>query len=173
MPVIPSESHSYLAGVTRAEHGLSIGYSYFCASEKNWKKRSEEIGWVPSSLTNCVYLINFHFPSIYVRVFNGMLACGVVILSFEGRRTIITSLIRLIRPTKQRQLAAMDRTLRILNFSSHDDVMAWKRLPHYWPFVRGIHRSPVDSHHEGSVIGSVDVFSVVSKVLYTDRMPVI
>ena len=41
MPVIPSESHSYLAGVTRAEHGLSIGYSYFCASEK---KLEEKIG---------------------------------------------------------------------------------------------------------------------------------
>ena len=25
--------------------------------------------------------------------------------------------------------------------SIHTNVMAWKRLPHYWPFVRGIHRS--------------------------------
>ena len=25
-------------------------------------------------------------------------------------------------------------------FISHDDVRAWKRCPHYWPFVRGIHR---------------------------------
>ena len=27
--------------------------------------------------------------------------------------------------------------------------MAWKRVLHYWPFVRGIHRSPVDSPHKG------------------------
>ena len=25
----------------------------------------------------------------------------------------------------------------------HDDVIKWKHFPHYWPFVRGIHRSPV------------------------------
>ena len=24
----------------------------------------------------------------------------------------------------------------------HDDVIKWKHLPRYWPFVRGIHRSP-------------------------------
>ena len=23
----------------------------------------------------------------------------------------------------------------------HDDVIKWKHLPRYWPFVRGIHRS--------------------------------
>ena len=27
--------------------------------------------------------------------------------------------------------------------SRHDDVMKWKHFPRYWPFVRGIHRSPV------------------------------
>ena len=24
----------------------------------------------------------------------------------------------------------------------HDDVIKWKHFPRYWPFVRGIHRSP-------------------------------
>ena len=32
---------------------------------------------------------------------------------------------------------------------SHDDVIKWKHLPRYWPFVRGIHRSPVNSPHKG------------------------
>ena len=27
----------------------------------------------------------------------------------------------------------------------HDDVIKWKHLPRYWPFVRGIHRPPVNS----------------------------
>ena len=27
----------------------------------------------------------------------------------------------------------------------HDDIIKWKHFPHYWPFVRGIHRSPVNS----------------------------
>ena len=31
----------------------------------------------------------------------------------------------------------------------HDDVIKWKHFPLYWPFVRGIHRSPVNSPHKG------------------------
>ena len=31
----------------------------------------------------------------------------------------------------------------------HDDVIKWKHFPRYWPFVRGIHRSPVNSPHTG------------------------
>ena len=27
----------------------------------------------------------------------------------------------------------------------HDDVIKWKHFPRYWLFVRGIHRSPIDS----------------------------
>ena len=32
---------------------------------------------------------------------------------------------------------------------THDDVIKWKHFPRYWPFVRGIHRSPVNSPHKG------------------------
>ena len=31
----------------------------------------------------------------------------------------------------------------------HDDVIKWKHFPRYWPFVGGIHRSPVTSPHKG------------------------
>ena len=30
----------------------------------------------------------------------------------------------------------------------HDDVIKWKHFPRYWPFSRGIHRSPVSSPHK-------------------------
>ena len=33
--------------------------------------------------------------------------------------------------------------------AQHDDVIKWEHFPWYWPFVRGIHRSPVDSPHKG------------------------
>ena len=33
--------------------------------------------------------------------------------------------------------------------SVHVDVIKWKYFPRYWPFVRGIHRSPTDSPHKG------------------------
>ena len=31
----------------------------------------------------------------------------------------------------------------------HDDIIKWKHFPRYWPFARGIHRSPVNSPHKG------------------------
>ena len=34
-------------------------------------------------------------------------------------------------------------------FLSHDDVIQWKHIPRYWPFVWGIHRCPVNSPHKG------------------------
>ena len=33
--------------------------------------------------------------------------------------------------------------------SLHDDIIKWKHFPCYWPFVRRIHRSPVNSPHKG------------------------
>ena len=35
------------------------------------------------------------------------------------------------------------------NASNHDDVIKSKHFPPYWPFVRGIHRSLVNSPHKG------------------------
>ena len=42
----------------------------------------------------------------------------------------------------------------------HDDVIKWIRFPRYWPFVRGIHRSPVNSAHKGQWHGAM-IFSLV------------
>ena len=43
-----------------------------------------------------------------------------------------------------------------------DDVMTWKRFSRYWPFVMGIHRLPMDSHHKGPVTRDFDIFFDVS-----------
>ena len=37
----------------------------------------------------------------------------------------------------------------------HDDVIKWKYFPRYWPFVRGIHRSQVNSPHKGQWRGAL------------------
>ena len=34
-------------------------------------------------------------------------------------------------------------------FMLHDDDIKWKHFPHYWPFVHGIHWSPINSPHKG------------------------
>ena len=35
-----------------------------------------------------------------------------------------------------------------LQKNSHYELMKWKHFPRYWPFVRGIHRWPVNSPHK-------------------------
>ena len=43
---------------------------------------------------------------------------------------------------------------------SHDDVIKWKFFVRYWPFVRGIHRSPVNSPHKGQWRGALVFFFI-------------
>ena len=43
---------------------------------------------------------------------------------------------------------------------NHDDVIKWKLFPCYWPFVRGIHRSPVNCPHKGQWHGAL-MFSLI------------
>ena len=45
-------------------------------------------------------------------------------------------------------------------YNLHDDVIKWKHFPHYRPFVRGIHRLPVNSPHKGQWRGAL-VFSLI------------
>ena len=42
----------------------------------------------------------------------------------------------------------------------HDDVIKWKHFPRYWAFVRGIHRSPVNTPHKGQCRGAVVLFFI-------------
>ena len=56
------------------------------------------------------------------------------------------------------------RAQRTVIQTLHDDVIKWKNLPRYWPFVRGIHRSAGNSPVPGElpsqrpVTRSFDVF---------------
>ena len=42
----------------------------------------------------------------------------------------------------------------------HGDVIKWKYFPRHWPFVRGIHRSQVNSPHKGQWRGAL-MFSLI------------
>ena len=44
--------------------------------------------------------------------------------------------------------------------SLHDDVIEWKHFPRYWPFVRGIHRTPVNSPPKSQWRGAL-MFSLI------------
>ena len=43
---------------------------------------------------------------------------------------------------------------------NHDGFIKWKHFPRYWPSVRGIHRSWVDSPHKGQWHGDL-MFSLI------------
>ena len=65
-------------------------------------------------------------------------------------------LISLTRITQSPQRGAMQSCVLLI----HDDVIKWKHFPCYWPFVRGIHRSPVNSPHKGQWRGAL-MFSLI------------
>ena len=44
--------------------------------------------------------------------------------------------------------------------TKHDDVSQWKHFPRYWPFVRGIHRSLLNSPQKGQWRGAL-MFSLI------------
>ena len=50
-------------------------------------------------------------------------------------------------------------TVAIISNSStpllHGNVIKWNHFPHHWPFLRGIHRSTVNSPHKGQWRGAL------------------
>ena len=51
--------------------------------------------------------------------------------------------------------------LMIRKLKVHDDTK-WKRFPRYWPYVRGIHRSAVNSPHKGQWRGALNFYLICS-----------
>ena len=47
---------------------------------------------------------------------------------------------------------------------SYDDFIKWKHFSRYWPFVRGIHRSPVNSPHKGQWRGALMFFLICARI---------
>ena len=46
---------------------------------------------------------------------------------------------------------------------AHDDVIKWEHFPRYWPFMWGIHRSPMNSPHKGQWRGTLMYLSILPK----------
>ena len=53
-----------------------------------------------------------------------------------------------MRGTNRRIPLIEDQKYRVFLCLVHDDVIKWKHFQLYWHFVRGIHRSPVDSPYK-------------------------
>ena len=59
-----------------------------------------------------------------------------------------------------RGISRTNRAFIEMTWKEHDDVIKWKHFPRYWPFVREIHRSPVNSPHKGQWRGAL-MFSLI------------
>ena len=51
-------------------------------------------------------------------------------------------------------------TTRTQTMLLHDDIIKWKHFLRYWSFMRGIHRSTVNSPHQGQWRGAL-MFSLI------------
>ena len=56
-------------------------------------------------------------------------------------------------------LSLLENHIEVISSSwipkDHDDVIKWQHFPRYWPFVRGIYRSPVNFPHKGQWRGAL------------------
>ena len=65
-----------------------------------------------------------------------------------GKSSKIMPLFRVVKlPTTHLSLMGLTRESFITD-GHDDDVIKWKHFQRYWSFVRGIHRSPVNSPHK-------------------------
>ena len=60
-----------------------------------------------------------------------------------------------VSPCKWREFMVLTRNTPGNLSYQHDDVIKWKHFPRKWPFVWGIHRSPVNSPHKGQWRGDL------------------
>ena len=78
----------------------------------------------------------------------------------QGLSCVKVSTIRRLSDSEALELSRMQMCCHlrrgvVLSCQAHDDVIKWKPLPRHWPFVRGIHRSPVNSPHKGQWHGAL------------------
>ena len=126
---------------TQVYYGLKVLivclHSLSLSSQENRQHTTQtHVSWpMPFQLT--------HFSMMILRMH--VLYCMIILLGL-GHEAIICAL-------------CMTKFLsNIILF--HDDVIKWKHFPRNWPFVRGIHRSPVNSPHKGQRHGAL-MFSLI------------
>ena len=79
----------------------------------------------------------------------------VVLFKFHWN---IFSMVQLTLRTLTHIITNLSRLFKIARI--HDDVIKWKHFPRNWPFVRKIHRSPVNFPHKGQWRGAL-MFSLI------------
>ena len=83
-------------------------------------------------------------------------------LSLLCRTQIFTNISfqRLLKEFSFGIVAAQTSMCNRIQHFEHDDVIKWKHFPRHWPFVRGKHRSPVNSPQKDQWRGAL-MFSLI------------
>ena len=136
-----------------------------CFSEKQKKANFISLGSIAVSLFMFFYLNIPSFKHTNTNVFQ--IHCGPFIF-LPNSRFIRTTMYLSVTPKRYITWlccalccygymfrAGQFCVMHVLILLKHDDVIKWKHFPRYWPFVRGIHRSPVNSPHKGQWHGAL------------------
>ena len=105
--------------------------------------------------TKIIHLTWHHLPGpkflpIYVKLTQS------IVMNLSLRHTdAVTWLIMLSLRYAQLDIYRWQAITSEVVYDPHNDVIKWKHFPRYWPFVRGIHRSPVNSPHRGQWCGAL------------------
>ena len=78
-------------------------------------------------------------------------------------RHIISIVLSIIFTSNFKQMYSINNMRQMTQkakLTIHDDVIKWKHFPRNWPFVREIHRSPVNFPHKGQWRGAL-MFSLI------------
>ena len=96
--------------------------------------------WKPS----CDFLLENSLYTCLAIMFKAFVGCTALTHNFEiwSSKYILSSIVTL------KSWSLIFHNIFINYFQKHDDVIKWKHFPRYWPFVRGIHRSPVNYQHK-------------------------
>ena len=123
-----------------------------CATRKNhW--------WIASLMTKLLFTIN-HIYSIYVSAKQYEHRPNGRSLKHHTCEYMPSTYLTYHQPNFMIHPRAVHTVNTIYFPGHHDDVIKWKHFPRYWPFVRGIHRSPVNSPHKGQWRGTL-IFSLI------------
>ena len=86
--------------------------------------------------------ILFFFISLYKYYITNMFAWRIS----ASHANIMTRQMLILKQNIEKCINFNEENMAAWN---HDDVIKWKHISRNWPFVRGIHRGPVNSPHKG------------------------
>ena len=106
-------------------------------------------GQVVTCPVNCVMILHIHFNCrTWINDFNPHYVMDII--TFLCREYSWSMLV----------IGVTVRVYGAFGYPFHDNVIKWEHFARGWPFVRRMHRSPVDSPHKAHCLGAL-MFSLM------------